>query len=129
MVNYVSILVAAIVAYAFGMLYFSPKAFGAHWMKLSDMKKKDKPSAVKIILGFVSTLVTAYVLSLVLTYTAASNVLGAIKASLVVWAGFMGTLTLGSFLWEGKSIKLWVLNNIFNILQLVIISVIITIWV
>ncbi len=43
MVNYLAVLVAAIVGMVVGFIWYSPKVFGKMWMKLSGVNPKDKP--------------------------------------------------------------------------------------
>ena len=36
---------------------------------------------------------------------------------IMVWLGFVATMTIGGVLWEGKPMKLYFLNNAYNIIQ------------
>ena len=44
------------------------------------------------------------------------------------WLGFVAPVTLGSVLWEGKSPKLWVLNNGYYLVSLIVMGVILALW-
>ncbi len=79
MVNYLAILVVAIIAWIIGMLWYSPALFGTRWMKLtgisqSDMKKaKKKGMGGKMLTAFIMLLITAWVFEIVLEVLEAST--------------------------------------------------------
>ena len=45
-----------------------------------------------------------------------------------MWLGFIAPVTLGSVLWEMKSWKLWILNNAYYLVVLVVMGLIFTLW-
>ncbi len=136
-VNYWALLGAAVASMILGSLWYGP-LFGKKWMALSGMSP-DKINAAKskgmgksYALMFVGSLVTAYVLSHFLVfasaYMEAAGVSAGFMAGFWVWLGFIAPVTLGSVLWEGKSWKLWILNNGYQFLSLVIAGVILALW-
>ena len=72
-VNLLAVLLAAVAANLLGMLWYSPLLFGKKWMGLSGLtdkklqEAKKKGMAKNYFIGFVSTLVMAFVLSVVLS--------------------------------------------------------------
>ena len=111
-VNYVAILVAAIANMVVGYLWYSQMLFGKAWMKMmgkKDMGKKDS-MLMMMAAGYVSSVVMAYVLAIFIQLNGATTPLMGAMAAFWPWLGFVATVTLGSVLWEGKSIQLWVLN-------------------
>ncbi len=44
-VNFVAVLVAGVVSYFLGALFYSPWLFGNKWLKLNGMKESDAKSA------------------------------------------------------------------------------------
>ncbi|MEK6955996.1 MAG: DUF1761 domain-containing protein, partial [Nanoarchaeota archaeon] len=50
------------------------------------------------------------------------------KLALWIWIGFVATVTLSSVLWENKSYKLYLLNNGYNVVNMVVMAVILTLW-
>jgi len=81
---------------------------------------------------FVGSLVMAYVLAHTLVFAAAYlNVFG-VSAGLMSgfwnWLGCIAPVTLGSVLFEGKSWKLWLPNNGYHLLTLIILCVIVAVW-
>ena len=131
---YIKILVSAIVGFLFGWLWYGP-FFGKRWMKLmssgfgkkSISSKKIKP-AVAMILGFLSTVLTAYILSLFINSLRAATITEGLWVGLWLWLGFIATTTLGTVLWENKSVKIYFLNNAYYLLNIEIMAVILAVW-
>lgn len=126
MVNYLAMFIAALASFVFGFLYYMPNMYtGKKWMELAGTQDvKPEGAAWRMPVGFISTLVMVYVLARILEYAAAVTYGAAIGIAVLVWAGFIGTTTLGSFLWERKPFSLWILNNIYNVIGAVIMAVI-----
>ena len=122
-VNLLGVLLAAIATTIIGMVWYSPKVFGKIWMKLANVKKPESDSK-SMLLAFFSTLLSAFVLSLLIAYLG-FGVAEALILAFLLWLGFIATTTLGNFLWEGKPIKLYLLNNGYSLLNLLVMSAII----
>ena len=126
-VNYIAVLVAAIAAFAWGAFYYSPAAAGKMWMKEMGMKEMGGEGAAKMMaIGFVATLVMAYVLSHVVWMSAALDIGTGVTTGFWVWLGFIATLTTGDVTWGGKTWKLWFINNVHWLVALVIMGAIIS---
>lgn len=131
--NYSAIIVAALASMVIGALWYSPLLFGKAWMKLSGltkaklrkMKKKAGPSYV---VGLLASLVMAYVLANFLNFMRVSTLEGAAQVGLWLWLGFVATTMLGMVLWEGRPVKLYVLNAAYQLVSIVVMAVILGAW-
>lgn len=126
-VNLLAVLVAAIVAFAVGGIWYGP-LFGKRWMKLSGIKmgKGMKPMTA-MGLYFFSMLFTSYILANIMNYFP-TTVLRGFDVAFWIWIGFVAMNTLSSVFFENKSIKLYVLNNAYNLLSLLTMGGILNIW-
>jgi hypothetical protein len=133
-VNYVAVLVAAVVSIVLGMLWYSPALFGKQWMKLvgltqKDMNKMKKKGMTGSYVGMIiSSLVLAYVLAVFIGIAGTTGIAGGLQIGFWLWLGFQATVTLGNVLWAGGPFKLWVLNNSFNLLSVLVQGAIIATW-
>ena len=119
---------------AIGAFWYSPLLFGKTWMKLSNMSPKQLEDAKKkgmtkaYIISFISLLVMTYVLSHFVDYTEATTALEGATAGFWLWLGFIATIMLGRVLWEGKPVKLYVLNIAHYLVVLLIAGAILAVW-
>ena len=133
-INYLTVLVTAVVSMALGALWYSPMLFGKLWMTLSGLnpqtmdEAKKKGMAKSYVLAFVGTLVMSYVLAHIIGYTNAATIGAGLHVGFWAWLGFVAPVTLGGVLWEGKSWKLWWLNNAHYLVMLLVSGAILALW-
>ena len=132
-VNYLAVLVAAIVGMVLGFLWYGP-IFGNIWMKLMNIDKKKMEEMKKKGVGksyfvtFIAGLVMAYVLSHFVDYLEATTISAGITAGFWIWLGFVATVIIGSVLWEGKPFKLYLINAGFHLAELMLMGAILSVW-
>jgi len=132
-INYLAVLVAAIISMVIGGFWYSPLMFGKKWMELMnispkdtiDMKKRATPS---YIINFVAALLMAFVLAHFVDYAQAATFIEGLQAGFWVWLGFVATISLGSVLWENKPVTLYAINAGYQLVNLLIMGVILALW-
>ncbi len=133
--SYVGILVAAVAAFVFGFLVHGP-IFGKQWMALMkitpaqmEQGKKKMEGKMQYYMGaaFLQQLVTAAVMSQILTGLGVYSVASAVMAAFLLWLGLIATTLLNGVLWEERSKELYAFNIAYQLGSLVIICVIVTI--
>ncbi|MBI4592372.1 DUF1761 domain-containing protein [Candidatus Uhrbacteria bacterium] len=128
--NYLAVLVAAIASMVLGSLWYGP-LFGKQWMALSGVTKEkieqDKPNMGKLYaIQAVASLIMAYVLfHFIYPATSLSE---ALEWTGWIWLGFIATVTLGNVLWHGRPKALWVFENAYYLLNLLIMTTILYSW-
>lgn len=136
-INYVAVVAAAVASMILGFLWYGP-LFGKQWIALMGFTKAHMEAAKvqgmtkQFVLAFIGSLVMAWVLAHSLVFASAYlNATGpsaGLMAGFWNWLGFIAPVTLGSVLWEGKSWNLWLLNNGYQLLSLLVMGVILAIW-
>lgn len=114
-VNYLAVVVAALVAYAVGAIWYSPIGFGKQWMKMmgfdkEDMRKMPLTMQQAIVLGFLFTLLLSYIFAHFVVLMNVKDVAGALTLGFWLWLGFGFTTLAHGWLYEGKSLKLFLFN-------------------
>jgi hypothetical protein len=133
--NYIGVLISAIVGFFIGMLWYSPLLFGKVWMKLSKISKKDIEKSKKkgmgksMITGFLGVLLTAGMLSFFVDMSGAATILEGAQIAFHIWLGFVATVLLNSVLWEGKPFKLYILNIAHYFVALIVMGAILAMWI
>ena len=131
-INYLAVLVAAIASMALGFLWYGP-LFGSQWKKLMNFTDKSM-KAVKLTPaqamagGFTTTLIMSYILAHFVDYTQSATFVDGAIAGIWLWLGFIATVQLGSVLWEGKPVKLYVINTLHYLAALVVMGGILAVW-
>ena len=128
-VNYLAVIAAAIATFALGGLWYSPALFGKVWQREAGVtEEKMKSANMPLIFGltFVLALIAAWVFALFLGPRP--------PMALGLGAGFSAGLcwvaaSLGiNYLFERKSLKLWLINGGYHTLQFTIIGLILALW-
>ena len=128
-VNYLAVLAAAVATFALGGLWYSPALFGKVWQReagVTEEKMKSANMALIFGLTFVLALIAAWVFALFLGPRP--------PMALGLGAGFSAGLcwvaaSLGiNYLFERKSLKLWLINGGYHTLQFTIIGLILALW-
>lgn len=137
--NYLPILVATVVAFGIGALWYSPILFGREWMTLTKMTEADMEAArergvfklyvVQLIITFIMFMVVGFVMSGFFTAVniARTGANGAFIAA-ILWLGFIATEAIGSMIWERKPFKLILIQSVGMLLNLVVGGAIMGAW-
>ena len=141
-INYLAVLVAAIVQMVLGFLWYGP-IFGKPWGKLMGwspetmeaMKKDPKMKKTMMrnyLIMAVGSLLMAWILDHAIIFASAyllfSGVTAAVAVGFMNWLGFFAPVTVGPVLWEGKSWKLWFLNSGYYLVGLILMGIVLALW-
>lgn len=134
-INSWAVLAAAIANMAIGMIWYSLPIFGKLWMSYMGLTTQRMEELKKRSMGriYFASFVTAFLMSYVLAHFVkiwdVEDIGGALQLAFWSWLGFVATVSLGSVLWEGKSLKLYVLNIGYQFVAIFVMAVILAIWV
>ena len=133
-INYLAVLVSAVIGMVIGALWYSPLLFGKLWMKLSGMTEKQLNEAKKKGMGkmyfvaFIGVLLMSYVLAHFVDYTDSRTFVQGMQTGFWLWLGFIIPILIGSVLWENKSFKFYLLNIIHYLVVLFVMGGILAVW-
>lgn len=127
--NIWAVLLSVVVSCILGSLWFGP-FFGKQWMQLmgftedkkSEMKKGGMVRSYGIMI--VSAIVMTYVFAYLLRSFAIADSSSAMQFAAILWLGFIATVMTGQVSWENKPWKLWVITAGYELVNLVIVSMI-----
>jgi hypothetical protein len=132
-VNYLAVVLAAVVVFVLGWLWYSPLLFFKPWMRL---RGKDPVAAMagakmpggKLVIELIRCLVLAYVIALFVNHLSISSVMGAVHFGLLTWIGFPVIILTGSVLWENIPWQVAAIHAGDWLVKLVVIAVIVSLW-
>jgi len=131
-VNYIAVLVAAVVAFIIGGLWYSPFVLGKQWMKLRGMD----PASMKgmafpmglMVQEFITTLVMAFVISQFAMWVGAFGPVAGLVLGFWLWLGFVATTMFSATLWEKYPLGLFVINAGLRLVNILAMAAIIAWW-
>lgn len=136
-VNYLAILVSGIISIILGSLWYGP-LFGKPWMQImgfskESMTEEQKKGMIKnYALMFVGSLLTAYILSHVITLSmlalGGSGISVGLQTGFWLWLGLVLPVQLSPVLWEGKPWRLLFINSGYNLVFMLIIGMMLSVW-
>lgn len=136
-VNYVAVLLAGVVSMALGFLWYSPMVLGKQWMKekgyTQESLKKAQATMGKLYgVSFVVSLITAYVLSHVMTlsqnFLQYSTLQTGLTTAFWMWLGFMMPVQLTATIFGSKKWKLLGIDTGYQLVSLMAMAVVIAIF-
>ena len=136
-VNYLAVIIAAIVNMVVGFLWFGP-IFGKQWIAMMGWTAQQMDSAKKqsmtksYIFALIGSLLSAFVLAeltvVLASYLNLTGVMAGLKAGFLGWVGFAMPVLLGTVLWENRTWKLWGLNVAYYLVAYVVMGLIVGYW-
>lgn len=132
-VNYLHVLVAAVVVFVLGWLWYSPLLFFKPWMRLRGLDPvaamaNAKTPTGKLIVELARCLVLAYVIARFVALLGITSWLGAVHFGLFLWIGFPVILLTGSVLWDNVPWKVAAIHAGDWLVKLLVIPIIATLW-
>lgn len=134
--NYLAIIVAAVINVAVGSLWYSPVLFAKPWSKAMGMKAEDftkngkKMGAGMYVPPFISAIVSAYVLAWFINALNITTATGGLGIGFLGWLGFTTTAQiLNSWVFSGgKPKELYFINTGYHLVIFCIMGAILGAW-
>ena len=129
-VNWVAVIVAAIINMIVGAIWYSPGVFGKNWMALTGKRMDDMKSGAGRAYGqaFVVALITAYVLARFVGYAGAHSIVRGAVIGFLAWIGFVATSSAGDVIFGGRPTKLYAITNGYQLVVLIINGALLATW-
>jgi hypothetical protein len=133
-INYLLVLLAAIVGMITGAAWYSPLLFGNEWQKFSGIspedqeKTKQKGTGKYYAIQFCATLLTSYILAKLVCLLHATSFGDGAIIGFWLWLGLAVPVLLSSVLWERKSVLVYLIDIGHYLAILVLMGGILGIW-
>ena len=129
-INWWAILIAVIAKQAVGALWYSPVRLGPAWCEVAGVSEKEmKEGLVKALIpDVIGAFVMAFVLVHAVHYAGAASLGEGAAVGFFNWLGFVAVATLGTVTFEKRPLKLYLINNAYWLIALLIMGAILAIW-
>jgi hypothetical protein len=119
--NWLGILVAAVMNMVVGFLWYSKWAFAPTWTKLAKIEGSSFSEGKFALAGaFGCSFVIAFFLDLFEAHMGVTTVADGMRVGLYAWAGFVATTQISSVLWLKKSFRMFLIDTGVKLLSFVI---------
>lgn len=128
--NWVAIVVAAIVDFALGAVWFGP-LFGKQWQEMTGRRETTTPARnapVPYAVTFVAALIAATVLAFFLQLSTAYTVVEGTIYGLYAGVGFVMSSMLADALFSGRKLSLYLITAGYPAVGLVVMGAILGAW-
>lgn len=135
-ISITAVLVATIVNFFFGFLWYTP-LFGNAWARELKFDRTVPPGKGEMVRGLIFSLIGNFLLAFVLAHnnaawafvpemkgTSAGSIIA--NSAIFTWLGFYLPVDLNRVSWERASWKLFGINTVYHLLSLVIAATILT---
>jgi uncharacterized protein DUF1761 len=133
-IKYPAVIVAALVHYILGGLWYSPLLFGNKFLQIRNFTPQQleqiqtNGAAKELAIALVTSVVLVYILAHFVQYTKAKTAWGGIETAFWLWLGFIATTQLATVLFEQRPLGLYLINISYQLVGCALAGVILAIW-
>ncbi|MFH1892680.1 MAG: DUF1761 domain-containing protein [Candidatus Zixiibacteriota bacterium] len=130
-INFLAVLVAAAAYFILGAIWYSPALFGNHWTKLIGKTKEQVRadfSPWKLVGAFIGGFFSAYGIARILSWTSLEPMWGGFGLGLMAGICFAAATVAVNDVMESRSMKLTIINSLYNVIGFVGMGLIIGAW-
>ena len=132
-VNWLAVIVAAVINMAVGAFWYSPMAFGKAWMKAigkteADIRASSGNMALTYGVTAIGALVQVFILAMLVRLTGAENFGHGLLLGLWVWLGFIAVFLLNEMTFGGRPVVYCAITGGFFLVTLLVSGGILAAW-
>ena len=129
-INWLAVLVAAIIRMAIGFAWYSPPLFLKPWQAVSGITPESMRAGLgkAMLVDVIGSLIMAFALANIIVGANITDWLNGALACFWVWLGFMATLMVSLWGYENRSLKLIAINLGNNLIALMLMGALLAVW-
>jgi hypothetical protein len=130
--HFLPILVAAVAKMALGSVWYSNALFFQPWIRMSGNSEQQVRQGLSkaLAVDYIGSVLMALALAHVIHWGEAepNNVVVGLFAAFLCWLGFVAVTSINIVTYEHKPLKLYLLNNGYQLVSMLIMGVILAVW-
>ena len=128
-INYVAVIVTALVPMVLGALWYSPALFAGPWMRAVG-RREDELGGMGLgyVFSAVAAVLSSYALARIERWAEVDDLWNGALVGLLAWVGFVAGLLAVTTYFGGRPRLLWVINAGYQLISLVIMGAILGVW-
>jgi hypothetical protein len=125
-VNWIAVVAGAVASMILGITWYHPKVLGTAWMnEIGKSADELEGNPMMYIFTLIGSLVTAYVLAIAIGNFGSSGIGGGVMLALVLGIGLVATAMGSHAIFHGHSLRHYLINVGYSIVNLAIMGAII----
>lgn len=130
-INYLAVVVAAVVYFVIGALWYSPALFGTAWMR-GIGKTKDQmaggSAALNYLMGLITAFIASYGVARIMVWSGGNSIRDGIITGILVGVCFVLATMFMNDSFEKRPMGLTIINVLYHIVGLLVAGIIIGAW-
>jgi hypothetical protein len=132
-INYLAVLVSAVLGFAIGGLWYSPFLFANQWVNAhgfteAQVKEMQKDASKAYSISLVCMVLIALAMAVIAGYLHLALFMQGLKLGLLAWGGFALPLGLMATMFTGRKMTVFLIDTGYQLVYLLVIGVIIAVW-
>ena len=129
-INWLAVLVAAIIRMAVGFAWYSPPLLLKPWQAVTGVTPESMRAGLgkAMVVDVIASLIMSFALANIIVGAGITDWLNGALAGFWVWLGFMATLMVSLWGYENRSLKLIAINLGNNLIALVLMGALLAVW-
>ncbi len=133
-INYIAVAVSSVVFFILGSFWFAPLFFGSMWreeLKHHNVTIKQPAQNVlltKMLLTFCANILASFSMAELVVLTGSSTVETGLILGTIAALGFAVTAVASVFVWENRSLKLFLIDVGYPVVGIIIAAVLLSVW-
>jgi len=129
MINWVAVVVVALIYFAIHFFWYFPFAFGNLWLKLVGKESEPKSKIIRdTIIMIPTSFITVLFIEIMMDLTGMNDIVSALLLSFMLWVGFVATIAINQNNFNDRGIKLFLLEYGFYLIGFIISGAILAVW-
>lgn len=132
-INFLAVLVSAVLAFAIGGLWYSPFLFAKQWVDAhgfaeEQVMEMQKGASKAYSISLVCMVFIALAMAVIAGYLHLALFVQGLKLGLLAWGGFALPLGLMAIMFTGRKMTVFLIDTGYQLVYLLVIGAIISIW-
>jgi Protein of unknown function (DUF1761) len=127
-INWWAVILAAVVKFLIGGVWYAPQVFGKRYEELSGVKLEGSSMTVALVVQFIVVLVMAYILGRFVDHYGATSLINGAVVGFMAWLGFVVTILLGQVFYEKRPLELFYIAAGYRLVGIVVMGAILGAW-
>jgi hypothetical protein len=129
MINWLAVVVVAIIYFLIHFFWYFPFVFGNMWLKLVGKESEPKSKIIRdTIIMIPTSFVTVLMIEVIMDFTGMNDIISALIISILLWVGFVATIGINQNNFNDRGVKLFLLEYGFYLIGFIIAGIILAVW-